>query len=148
MNFLAPFQPNSPSPLAAPCHQPQTLSSPPSNSGRPRAQIWHNTDNYWVRSSVQHFASLKAAYWKLILFFWVKWIRHLAIRLPLALPVHKLHIFFDISYDHVHPVYCHPAYLTSMQSTSCEMPGWMKLKLESSLLEKTVTTSDTQMIPP
>ena len=31
-------------------------------------------------------------------------------------------------------VYCHPAYLTYMQSTSCEMPGWMKHKLESRLL--------------
>ena len=31
-------------------------------------------------------------------------------------------------------VYCHPAYLTSMQSTSCEMPGWMNHKLESKLL--------------
>ena len=30
-------------------------------------------------------------------------------------------------------VYCHPAYLTYMQSTSCEMPGWMKHKLESRL---------------
>ena len=31
-------------------------------------------------------------------------------------------------------VYCHPAYLTSMQSISCDAPGWMKLKLESGLL--------------
>ena len=30
-------------------------------------------------------------------------------------------------------VYCHPAYLTYMQSTSGEMPGWMKYKLESRL---------------
>ena len=30
-------------------------------------------------------------------------------------------------------VYCHPAYLTDMQNTSCEMPGWMKHKLESRL---------------
>ena len=30
-------------------------------------------------------------------------------------------------------VYCHPAYLTYMQSISCKMPGWMKHKLESSL---------------
>ena len=30
-------------------------------------------------------------------------------------------------------VYCHPAYLTAMQSTSCEMPGWMKHKLKSRL---------------
>ena len=33
-------------------------------------------------------------------------------------------------------VYCHPVYLTSMQSTSCEMLGWMKYKLESRLWEK------------
>ena len=31
-------------------------------------------------------------------------------------------------------VYCHPIYLTYMQNISCEMPGWMKLKLESRLL--------------
>ena len=31
-------------------------------------------------------------------------------------------------------VYCHPAYLISKQSTSCEMPGWMNYKLELSLL--------------
>ena len=42
-------------------------------------------------------------------------------------------------------VYCHPAYLTSMQSTSCEMPGWMKHKLESRLLGETL---DMQMTPP
>ena len=30
--------------------------------------------------------------------------------------------------------YCHPAYLTYMQSTSSEMPGWMKYKLESRFL--------------
>ena len=33
-------------------------------------------------------------------------------------------------------VYCHPTYLTYMQSTLCEMPGWMKHKLESRLCEK------------
>ena len=43
-------------------------------------------------------------------------------------------------------VYCDPAYLTSMQSTSCEMQYWMKLKLESRLLQETSTTSDMQMI--
>ena len=35
--------------------------------------------------------------------------------------------------EYVKAVYCHPAYLTSMQSTSCEIPGWMKPKLESRL---------------
>ena len=45
-------------------------------------------------------------------------------------------------------VYCHPAYLTYMQSTSCKMPGWMKHKLESRLSEEIATTSDMQMTPP
>ena len=38
--------------------------------------------------------------------------------------------------EYVKVVYCHPAYLTYMQSISCEMPGWMKYKLESRLQEK------------
>ena len=48
---------------------------------------------------------------------------------------------------YVKAVYCHPAYLTDMQSTSCEMPGWMKHKLESRLLGEISMTSDTMMIP-
>ena len=36
--------------------------------------------------------------------------------------------------EYIKAVYCHLAYLTSMQSTSCEMPGWMKHKLEPRLL--------------
>ena len=38
--------------------------------------------------------------------------------------------------EYVKGVYCHPAYLTYMQSTSCEMLGWMKHKLESRFLGK------------
>ena len=45
-------------------------------------------------------------------------------------------------------IYCHPAYLTYMQSTSCEMLGWMKHKLESRLPAEISITSDIQMIPP
>ena len=44
--------------------------------------------------------------------------------------------------EYVKAVYCHPAYLTYMQSTSCEMPGWMKHKRESRLSEKMSITSD------
>ena len=44
--------------------------------------------------------------------------------------------------------YCHPAYLTYMQSTSCEMPGWMKHRLESRQLGETSATLNTQMTPP
>ena len=50
--------------------------------------------------------------------------------------------------EYIKAVYCHPAYLTYMQNTSCEMPGWMKHKLESRLPEEISTTSDMQMTPP
>ena len=50
--------------------------------------------------------------------------------------------------EYVKAVYCHPAYLTYMQSTSCEMTGWMKHKLESRLPGETSVNSDTQMTPP
>ena len=49
--------------------------------------------------------------------------------------------------EYVEAVYCHPAYLTYMQSTSCEMPEWMKHKLESRLLGEISISSDTQMTP-
>ena len=49
--------------------------------------------------------------------------------------------------EYVKAVYCHPAYLTYMQSTSCEMPGWKKHKLESRLLGEISITSDMQMTP-
>ena len=48
---------------------------------------------------------------------------------------------------YVKAAYCHAAYLTYMQSTSCEMLGWINHKLESRLLGKISTTSDMQMIP-
>ena len=50
--------------------------------------------------------------------------------------------------EYVKAVYCHPAYLTYMQSTSCEMPGWMMHKLESRLLGEISITSDMQMTLP
>ena len=50
--------------------------------------------------------------------------------------------------EYVKAVYCHPAYLTYMQNTSCVMSGWMKHKLESRLLAEISITSDTQMALP
>ena len=44
-------------------------------------------------------------------------------------------------------VYCHPTYLTYMQSTSCEMLGWMKHKLESRFPGEISITSEMQMTP-
>ena len=49
--------------------------------------------------------------------------------------------------EYIRAVYCHLAYLTSMQSTSCEMPDWMKDKLESRLQGEISVTLDMQMIP-
>ena len=50
--------------------------------------------------------------------------------------------------EYVKAVYYHPAYLISLQSTSCEILGWMKLKLESRFLGKISITSDMQMTAP
>ena len=50
--------------------------------------------------------------------------------------------------EYVEAVYCHPVYLTYMQSTSCEMLDWMKHKLESRLLEEISVTSYMQITPP
>ena len=56
--------------------------------------------------------------------------------------------WFQIGKEYIKAVYCHPAYLTYMQGTLCEMPGWMKQKLESRLPGEMSVTSDMQMIPP
>ena len=50
--------------------------------------------------------------------------------------------------EYVKAVYCHPAYITYMQSTSCEMLSWMKHKLESRLLGEISIPSEMQMTPP
>ena len=49
--------------------------------------------------------------------------------------------------EQVKAIYCHPTYLTYMQSTSWEMLDWMKHKLESRLLGEIAVTSDMQMTP-
>ena len=53
--------------------------------------------------------------------------------------------------EYVKAVYCHPAHLTYMQSTSCKMPGWMKHKLESILPGININnfryTDDTTLMP-
>ena len=54
----------------------------------------------------------------------------------------------NLGKEYVKAVYCHPAYLTYMQNTSCEMPSWMKHKLESRLPGEISITSDMQMSLP
>ena len=46
--------------------------------------------------------------------------------------------------EYVKAVCCHPAYSTSMQNASCEIPGWMKQKLESRFPGEISITTDTQ----
>jgi len=48
----------------------------------------------------------------------------------------KLNSGYKIGKEYIKAVYCHPAYLTYMQSTSCEIPDWMRHKLKSRVLEK------------
>ena len=48
--------------------------------------------------------------------------------------------------EYIKTINCHPACLTCMQNTSCEMPGWMNHKLESRLPGELLTTSDKQVI--
>ena len=50
--------------------------------------------------------------------------------------------------EYVKAVYYHSTYLTYMQNVSCEMPGWMKIKLESRLPGEILVTSNMQMTPP
>ena len=55
--------------------------------------------------------------------------------------------WFQTRKKYIQAVYCHPANLTYMQSTSCEILGWMKHKLELRLPGEISVTSDMQMIP-
>ena len=55
---------------------------------------------------------------------------------------------FKSGKEYIKAVYCHSAFLTYMQSTSYEMPGWMKYKLESRLPGETSITSDIHMTLP
>ena len=62
--------------------------------------------------------------------------------------VRTRHGMTDSRKVYIKAVYRHPAYLTYMQSTSCEMPGWVKHKLELSLPEEISITSGMQITPP
>ena len=48
--------------------------------------------------------------------------------------------------EYVKAIYCHPVYLTYLQDTLCEMPGWMKHKLESRLPGEISVTSDIPLL--
>ena len=61
---------------------------------------------------------------------------------------HETMDWFQVRKECIKAVYCHPVYLTYMQSTSREMPGWIKHNLESRLQGEISITSDMQMTPP
>ena len=74
----------------------------------------------------------------------------------ICMQVKKQHLQLDMKQqtgsklekEYVKAVYCHPVYLTYMQCTSCEIPGWMKHKLKSRLPEDISITSDMQVTSP
>ena len=80
---------------------------------------------------------------------------HLTCLLEICMQVKKQQLELDMEQqtgsksekEYVKVVYCYPDYLTYMQSTSWEMPGWMKHKLESRLPGEISITSDMQMTP-
>ena len=63
-------------------------------------------------------------------------------------PTMEEHFGSKLGKENIKVVKCHPAYLTHMQSTSCEMLGWIKYKLQSELPGEISINSDMQMIPP
>ena len=65
----------------------------------------------------------------------------------LELDMEQQQIGSKLGKEYVKAVYCHPAYLTFMQSTSYEMLGWRKHKLESRLPGEISVISDMQMTP-
>ena len=64
---------------------------------------------------------------------------------PLAPDIELTGSKLEKKYDKA--IYCHPVYLANIQSTSCEMLGWMNHKLESRLLREISTVLDMQVIP-
>ena len=54
--------------------------------------------------------------------------------------------WFEIGKEVQQGLCCHTAYLISMQSTSCEMPGWMNHRLESRVAGEIPKTSDMQIV--
>ena len=90
--------------------------------------------------------------------FWKWWEYHttLPVSWEICMQVKKQQLESDMEQktgsklgkEYVKSVYCHPAYLTYMQSTSCKMPGLMKNKLESRLQGEISITSDMQTTPP
>ena len=60
---------------------------------------------------------------------------------------HRTKDWFQTGKEYAKAVYCYFAYLIYIQSTSCEMPGWMKHKLKSKLQGEISITSHMQMIP-
>ena len=58
------------------------------------------------------------------------------------------HTISKLGKEYIKAVYCYTAYLISMQSTSCDMLGWMKHKLELRMQGEIAITSDMQRTPP
>ena len=99
--------------------------------------------NFWLYGSQQTVELLKR--WEYQTTLPASWETCMHVRLE---PDMEQRTSSKLGQEYVKAVCCHPAYLTSVQSTSCIMPGWMKHKLESRLLGEIRINSDIPMTPP
>ena len=101
--------------------------------------------NFWLCWSQQTGKFLKKQEYQTTLpVAWETWIQDKKQQLELDM---KQQTGSKLGKEYIKAVYCHTAYLTYMQSTSYEMPGWMRHKLESILPREISIVSDMQMIP-
>ena len=103
---------------------------------------------YWLRQSLWLSVSQQSVRWEHQTILSASW------EICMQFKKQQLELYMEqetgskLGKEYVKTLYCHPAYLTYMQRTSCKIPGWMKHKLESRLPGEISITSDMQMTPP
>ena len=134
----------------------------------PEIKLWTSTDLIWSQKKQGNSRKVSTSASLTMLKPWTVWITtNVKILKEMEIPDHMICImknlyagqeatvrighgimdWFQIGKEYTKAVYCHPAYLTCMQSTSCKMLGWMKHKLELRLPGEILITSDMQMTP-
>ena len=92
--------------------------------------VWIITKWGWFLKRCEYLTTLPAS-----------WETHMQVKKPQSELDMEQQTGSKLGKEYVKAVYCHPAYLTYMQSTSCKMPGWINHKLESRLSGETSATS-------
>ena len=120
-----------------------------------KAREFQKNINFWFIDDAKAFDCVDhKKVWRIFKEMWIP--DHLHVSWEICMQLRKQQLELDMEQqtgskqgkDYAKAVYSHFAYLTHMQSTSWEMLGWMKHKLESRLLGEISITSDMQMTPP